>query len=406
MGSVKSGVLVVCLAASVLLSVLSFVLYTRVNFLERMYEAKSSDYEELSFKYEELMFSHRELEENCRKLNSSYETLKAGYETLNSSYYDLLFRFESLSSENLMVKSKLESLNESYRVLYEDYVRLQEDHTNLVSLYSDLTESYGELNSSYHGLMEDYLLLLDEYNGLKDAYNMIQAELRGAGGGFHSYMEAYLRLVEEVNVHVLHPRTEDKLLVTPDDPRVRRITLQITGGWSIPGDFDEMLKDVKAMYDWVRSNIRYRDDGMYPVLPGDPRLPVIYVAEMWQYPNQTLSVREGDCEDQALLLASMISSYFKGRFRVECIAVTEHMAVYIPAEDGRIMILDPTGNYYTRGDDGKLGFRDARVEVYDWLSHVSSYIGKPAVVEWVFSDELLKLFYNTEAFIDWIYETT
>jgi hypothetical protein len=110
--------------------------------------------------------------------------------------------------------------------------------------------------------------------------------------------------------------------VTPDDPAVMDTVLSVTRGWSAPSDWAEYWGDVKAMYDWVVANVEYRSDGLYPVLPSAPAGSLEYTMEMWQFPNETLDLKKGDCEDMAVLLASMILSYNDGKYAVECIWIT------------------------------------------------------------------------------------
>jgi predicted transglutaminase-like cysteine proteinase len=80
-----------------------------------------------------------------------------------------------------------------------------------------------------------------------------------------------------------------KLFVTPREPSL--VALK-----------DELLKDAPlkvkdwiALRNWVGDNIQYRhDDEVYGV------------QEYWQFGNETVSLRTGDCEDFAILLCSLL----------------------------------------------------------------------------------------------------
>ncbi|MEM2739475.1 MAG: hypothetical protein QXQ29_01565 [Candidatus Bathyarchaeia archaeon] len=387
---------IVASVIAIVLSISSILLYSRISVLEGMYEAKSIECENLRSSYMSILSGYESLSSDYLELNSSYTMLSSLYEALLSDYQKLLYDYQNLSLNNLRLTEVIASLNRSYRILYDEYNATRDSLLRLL-------EDYERLNSMYSDLLDDYKFLLEGYEILRRSYDSLEAKL--PTGAFGSFVEDYLKLVDEVNIHAIHPKREDLLLITPSDVRVKSLMLQITGGWSGYFDLGEISRDVKALFDWVVSNIRYRSDGLYPLLPPDPSFPPLYVSDMWQYPNQTLTFREGDCDDQAILLASMLLAYFQGRLRVECIVVTDHMAVYIPFEDGGIMILDPTVGYYT-GSPGMPGFADISVEVYRWIGRLEDMFGKRINVKWVFSDSILKLFYSTERFIEWLYEAT
>jgi predicted transglutaminase-like cysteine proteinase len=80
-----------------------------------------------------------------------------------------------------------------------------------------------------------------------------------------------------------------KLFVTPREPSL--VALK-----------DELLKDAPlkvkdwiALRNWVGDNIQYRHDEE-----------VYGVQEYWQFGNETVSLRTGDCEDFAILLCSLL----------------------------------------------------------------------------------------------------
>jgi hypothetical protein len=50
-----------------------------------------------------------------------------------------------------------------------------------------------------------------------------------------------------------------------------------------------------ALRDWVGNNIQYRSDSE---IHGE--------SEFWQFPNETIQLRTGDCEDFSLLLCSLL----------------------------------------------------------------------------------------------------
>jgi transglutaminase-like putative cysteine protease len=84
---------------------------------------------------------------------------------------------------------------------------------------------------------------------------------------------------------------------------------------SAPGAYS--LEQVLDSFDWIVANIAYVDD------PGD----------VWQSPQTTLSLRGGDCEDHAILLASAIGN-LGGYARVNLIDGHAFATVFVgPASD-------------------------------------------------------------------------
>jgi len=195
--------------------------------------------------------------------------------------------------------------------------------------------------------------------------------------------------------------------ITPQDRVIRDIVYAITGGWSNPSDFNEFWKDVKAMYNWVVENVEYRYDGLYPILPYDPSGKLYFWKDMWQFPNETLELRKGDCEDMAVLLCSMIRCYNGMKYWVECIIIesskSAHVAVQIPVSGGKLVILDPAGKYYSHDLFGNIAFNDVATEINNWLNYWRKEMGSDVHVSRVFSDYMDKTFTSTNEYITWMY---
>lgn len=66
-------------------------------------------------------------------------------------------------------------------------------------------------------------------------------------------------------------------------------------------------KDGEALTLWVHTNIKYVEDSLYPrIFAGN----VSFVNDVWQSSIETLQLRQGDCEDLAVLLAALIKSIY------------------------------------------------------------------------------------------------
>jgi hypothetical protein len=170
--------------------------------------------------------------------------------------------------------------------------------------------------------------------------------------------------------------------------------------------------DIKALYDWVNSNIEYREDGLYPVLPYNPGEFEVeggleQTDQMAQMPNETLKLRKGDCEDTAVLLCSLIRAYFNNEYTCECIWITGasagHVAVMIPFSGEKIAILDPVRDYFSHDTLGDIQFNTVSVEIYDWISIWRPSLGMDTHVYRVFTDYMDKTFETTEEFVNWMY---
>lgn len=104
---------------------------------------------------------------------------------------------------------------------------------------------------------------------------------------YDAYVEAYQNIRKQINFHSHPYATEDvKQFVTPTDSAVVTVVTQITGGWSSPNDWNEFWSDVKKLYDWVKSNVTYAKDQLYPYLPDNPLSGVGWVKF---YPTTTYS---------------------------------------------------------------------------------------------------------------------
>ncbi|MBC7108768.1 MAG: transglutaminase domain-containing protein [Methanomassiliicoccales archaeon] len=83
---------------------------------------------------------------------------------------------------------------------------------------------------------------------------------------------------------------------------------------SQPGNYSTL--QIAEAFDWVRSHITYKsDDG----------------GDYWQSANETLQKRTGDCEDQAILLASIITA-LGGNARVSIIEGHAFASVFITSD--------------------------------------------------------------------------
>jgi predicted nucleic acid-binding Zn-ribbon protein len=401
--------------------------------LNSMYVSLSSDYDlvkqnhqVLSSIHDNLSMNYSSLETNYTNLKSQYDLLKIDMATLESDYSALKADYSSASVENNELRTQYSTLSAQFNDLLknltdlkEQYAQLSQDYAILENDYYDLSTNYSSLRAMYQSLQTDYQNLQVQYTSLQSNYSTLQADYRTLLTQYNSLQTAYNNLVAEYNRYVaayqklrgtLNQRWDQenvKPFITPRDPAVTSIVYSITGGWSNPSDWNEYWSDVKAMYIWITNNIEYRYDGLSPMLPYDPSGDIEYLSEMWQFPNETLSLRKGDCEDQAILLCSMIRCYNDERYLVECIviysATSGHVAVQLPCTGDTLVILDPAGKYYSHDIWGNLAFRDVTTEINNWLDYWKPIMGNDVYVHRVFSDYIDKAFASTSDYITWMY---
>jgi hypothetical protein len=314
-------------------------------------------------------------------------------------YVMLESKYQSLNTAFINVSSELSEVQNSYNILLAE-------HEDLSRNYASLEEDYSTLEESYRKLGGDYAYLKTQYDDLSLRYERLNSEYSLALEEKESIEAWYSSLRKDVNVR--QGFGEDKeAFITPSDAEVKRIVLETTGGWSNPSDWNEFWSDLKRLYDWVVDNVAYSYDPPSPVLP-DIEGELYWRDECYRFPNETIRQKYGDCEDQAILLASAILSYSNEKYSiwvVEWVSISSsvgHVAVAIPVEGGKLTILDPTGRFYTSNTVGKVGSKDARLAVGEWLDYWRGQGYPDARINVAFSKNLYREFASNEEFIQWV----
>jgi hypothetical protein len=256
---------------------------------------------------------------------------------------------------------------------------------SLEANYSELRTEHFELNSSYKELEESYSYLL-----------ITRGELQGH---YNKYVSEYEGLRKEVNSRL---GLEDTIVkfITPDDPAVVIRVMEVTKGWEIPGSEEELLGDYKALYDWIRLRIDGSIDSPYPFLDLTPSYPVRWVGNSVRFPVETLEDMAGDCEDQAILLLSMMIAYNEVDAKW-CISYEwdegAHVAVGMPVQGGGLIILDPAAGYHT-GTASTLIGRPVEEVIDGWIGRWEE---KGVFISSIFNVEMRQKFSSTEEFLEW-----
>jgi len=286
-----------------------FYMAVELNSLRIRYMVLLGNYSRLEKDYSLLFEEHNILVSNYSKLESSYASLTREYLNLNKSYAELENTYTSLKS--------------SYQSLMEEY-------SSLKNGYMELRNTYTSLESSYTSLRSKYTCFLNNYEG------------------WRSYLLSYIFLEESIK-RVLCSSEISKLI-----PLIRSIVSNPKDLWG----------SIWEIYAYIRRSIVYVRDPPIPIPPPAWRLEKgTYINETLDSiilsPSETLNLKQGDCEDQAILLYAMIKAYWKHIYGKELLLwlmhVTfydgsRHLAVALPvlANGGReLTILDTAGRYYT-----------------------------------------------------------
>ncbi len=300
--------------------------------------------------------------------------------------------------------------------LSSDISRLEEDYDKLQTRYYALLGNFSNLESRYKSILLQSLSVsapsgsssdasqaqqhLARYAALQEIYRELQSE-------YYQYQSDYRKLKELTDARLMQGSLAR--FITPEDPAVTNITLQVAGELNRSSTAGLDWPKIKAIYDWVNNNIEYRDDGLYPQLPSsleDVKLNGLsQTDQMAQYPNETLRLRTGDCEDTAVLMVSMIRAFIS--VQAECIWITGanagHVAVVVPIGEDQIVIMDPVRDYYSHNVLGEMAVANISTEIYDWLNIWRPTLGNDVHVYRVFSDYMDKYFESTQEYIDWQY---
>jgi|GEM_PF-776981 peptidoglycan hydrolase CwlO-like protein len=406
--AITLGIICVVLAACLVGAVAN---YTRIiGEKDEIIASKDSEIEVLKGQRDVLQ---RWLDGNISAYTSQISSLNSQMSSLQSQISLLNATISSLNSQIALKDAQISALS-SQRERLQTWLEGNMTLLNSLKLERERLSVWLEGNRTLLAQAQAWLQgnityyesqiskLNSQIKSLQSEIDSLKAQMSAS---LQAYMDAYQRLRDKVNQRWNHMNVEP--FITPQDQAVRNIVYSITGGWSNPSDWNEYWRDVKAMYSWVVDNIEYRYDGLYPILPYNPSEALGFANEMWQFPNETLSLRKGDCEDMAILLCSMIRCYNNMKYRVECIAIESstsgHVAVQMPVAGYELIILDPAGKYYSHDIWGNIASNDINVEINSWLNYWKPQMGGDVHVTRVFSDYIDKTFTSTSEYLAWMY---
>ncbi len=293
--------------------------------------------------------------------------------------------------------------------------------THYQNIAKELADNLRQLHENMTSLQLRYARVWKEYNRLyailRQGLQLVNATLEGKpphnktleaatlGIVLEAYKTLNYTLTKLAEFTQLHGRIGPQTTKLIDPDQVRPILMSyITGRLWDPNHPEWLDKDIKAIYEWIVKEILNTPDTTFPIvtvvyvnfsgvlLPKEVRMEI--KREYVQGVTETLDRRAGDCEDQAILAVAMLEAYLQhlGYTMMVCPeGEGEKHCAAIAVVDGKIYIVDPTMEYYRKGDM-------ASTVVQDWLTYVGyepQYIKRISVV----TPNSFKVYYSYSTFV-------
>lgn len=305
---------------------------------------------------------------------------------------------------------EIKSLELKYRHLEEMFNKTILHLKELNENYTSLQLKYGRLRQAYDRLYKilEQGLKAAGLNNLTNNCSCLMIAAR-VGGILEAYEMLNKSLTEFARIIWLHtslgPQTQK--LIDPD--RVMDYVLSRVVGRLYDPDHPEWLdKDIEQIYAWVKDNIINSYDTYFPDVE------IVYVnisgklypkeikfilhREYVQNPEETLVRRAGDCEDQAILVTSMLEAYLQGLGKAYMVCIISREDVVhcasIAVVRKTIYVLDTAMEYFGKDEN-------AYNVIRSWLAYIDydpQYIDKVVVI----NDESYQVFRSLNKFIAWL----
>ena len=214
---------------------------------------------------------------------------------------------------------------------------LQTEYNTLESSYSIKVDAYNQLSAEIINLRANYNSLLMDNNKLQNDYDEL----------LYSYCST--------------TKSFSRVFIKSEIDKIGDIVKELTD------NSEDTWYNYQKIWDYVNTNIEYAYDIEMPfissynyiTLNGNKyyiNFDIDTTTNYVQTPKFTLNIKQGDCEDQAILLYGMMKYYIRNIHgtmyniyisRMEFGDGSGHFAVFMPVQGGNICIMDPAGNYAT-----------------------------------------------------------
>ena len=354
-----------------------------------------------------------QLREKENQLNITNTQLSTTKGELNYAVTQLTTTEDELADTVTQLTTTEDELADTVTQLTLTEDKLADTVTQLTTTEDELADTVTQLTVTEGALGDIVAQLASAEDELADAVTQLtlaEDELADAVIENTLLLSQYanIRAIVEARIGYSFYVTEEdrQSYITPDDATVSALVQATTDGYT--GDTSRTWNDYFLLYQWVADNIVYNFDSYMPRLPELLSDAVRWVQECWNKPAETIADGKGDCEDQALLLASMMKNYNNGDLAVWLIGIQSavpgqigHMAVAFPVEGGHLTIVDPTWSYYTGWPSGSLESKIASSAVSDWVSLIPD---ANFYVYSILSNNTDQRFSSTAEFLTWFEE--
>jgi len=263
-------------------------------------------------------------------------------------------------------------------LLESELSQLEAEHETLQGSYSQKSDEYNNLNSLYVSVQGQRDSLQGSLANLQSEMNTNMGYMKEASTDL---MELYDQLKSYCNLEDSFPR----VLSSEELDKIGSTVTQLTN------PSKDTWYNYQRLWDYVDDNIAYVYDTEFPYISAYryiivdgvrcfTELTVETCTDYYQTPGFTLEYKQGDCDDQAILLYGMMRYYLRHIYGtvyssyIAQIGFTDgdaHLALFMPVQGGKICILDPAGNYATE-QYGDLTSKTPLSELQSYADHWSS----------------------------------
>jgi len=261
---------------------------------------------------------------------------------------------------------------------------LRSELDQLEAEYETLQGSYSQKSAEYNNLNSMYISVQGQRDTLQSSLTNLQSEMGTKEGYMKEVSTDLLELYDQLNSYCDLEDSFPRVLSSVELDKIGPIVTQLTNPSKDP------WYNYQRLWDYVDDNVAYAYDNEFPYISTYRYITVDGVkcftefavetrTNYQQTPEFTLEHKQGDCEDQAILLYGMMRYYLRHihgtvyNSYLAFITYTDgeaHVAVFMPVQGGTICILDPAGNYATERY-GSLTSKTPTTELQSYADHWS-----------------------------------